>query len=112
MRRSDSSNKVHVRKGDLVFVLSGRERGKTGRVLRVFPKVGRVIVEGVNKVKRHTRARGRAQQGGILEKEAPLHSSNVALLCSNCNRPTRVGKRILDDGTKVSFCRRCGEVIR
>lgn len=103
--------KVHVRKGDIVQVMRGKDAGKKGKVLEVQPKRNRVIVENVNKVKRHTRPTQSAPQGGIIEKEAPIHASNVLLVCGKCNRPTRLGKRFLEDGKKVRYCKKCGEVV-
>lgn len=100
-----------VRKNDTVQVLSGRERGKQGKVTRVIPKEDRVVIEGVNIRKRHTKARSANEPGGIVEFPAPLHISNVAVVCAKCNRPSRVGFRVLGDGTKVRVCKRCGEVI-
>ena len=97
-----------VRKDDTVMVIAGRERGKTGKVLRMLPKTERVVVERINMVKRHTKPRG-TQMGGILEKEAPLHISNVQPVCSRCDKPTRVGTKRLEDGHGVRVCRRCGE---
>ena len=88
--------KVHVKKNDSVFVLSGKDAGKTGKILDVFPGVSRVVVEGVNIISRHTKPKGRYQQGGIIKREAPLHSSNVMLVCPKCDRPTRVGEHSSD----------------
>jgi len=102
---------VHVRKGDTVVVIAGKDKGKRGKVIRVIPAEQRVVVEGVNKVKRHMRPNPQLQQGGIIEKEAPLHSSNVMLVCTKCDRPTRIGRRINADGVKVRVCKKCGEVI-
>lgn len=106
-----SRPKIHVRKGDTVLVIRGKDAGKKGKILEVQPKRSRVIVEGVNIVKRHTRPSQRMPQGGIVEKEAPIHSSNVMPFCNKCNRPTRVGKRFLEDGKKVRVCKKCGEVL-
>lgn len=103
--------KVHVRKGDTVLVVTGKSAGKKGKVVSVIPKKDRVIVEGVNTVKRHTKPTQTMPQGGIVEKEAPVHKSNVMLVCSKCDKPTRVGKRILEDGKKLRVCKKCGEVI-
>ena len=100
-----------VRKNDTVQVLAGRERGKQGKVIRVIPKEQRVVIEGVNIRKRHTRPRRQGEQGGIVEFPAPLHVSNVAVVCAKCARPARVGFRILADGTKVRVCKRCDELI-
>jgi large subunit ribosomal protein L24 len=99
-----------IRKDDTVMVIAGRERGKTGKVLRLLPKTGRVVVERINLVKRHTKPRG-TQQGGILEKEAALHLSNVQPVCPRCDKPARVGTKRLEDGGAVRICRRCGEQI-
>jgi large subunit ribosomal protein L24 len=101
---------LHVKKDDMVMIIAGKDRGKTGKILKAFPKLNKVIVEGLNRVKRHTRPR-RNQQGGILEMEAPLHASNVMLLCPSCNQPTRVGRKRLEGGRKVRVCRKCSEVI-
>ena len=104
------SVKLKVKKGDEVVVLSGRDRGKKGEILRVLPKESRVVVRGVNVVKRHTRAKA-GDAGGIVEKEAALHVSNVALADPKDGRPTRVGYKQLADGRKVRVARRSGEVI-
>lgn len=102
---------MKIRKNDEVLVIRGDDRGKKGKVHRSFPRDERILVEGVNFVKRHMRPRPNVKQAGIVEREAPVHVSSVMLLCSKCHRPTRVGFRILDDGNKVRSCRRCGEVI-
>jgi large subunit ribosomal protein L24 len=102
--------KVKIKKGDEVVVLTGRDRGKKGEVLRVLPKDGRVLVQGVNMIKRHTRPRP-GESGGIVDKEAALHISNVALADPKDGKPTRVGYKILADGRKVRVARRSGEVI-
>ena len=99
---------ARVRKDDMVMVIAGRERGKTGRVLRLLTKTERVVVERINLVKRHTKPRG-TSQGGIIEKEAPLHLSNVQPICGRCDKPARVGTRRLENGHGVRVCRRCGE---
>jgi large subunit ribosomal protein L24 len=104
------SVKLKVKKGDEVVVLSGRDRGKKGEVLRVLPKESRVVVQGVNVVKRHSRPKP-GGAGGIIEKEAALHVSNVALADPKDGRPTRVGYKLLADGRKVRVARRSGEVI-
>jgi len=102
---------MNIRKNDTVLVIAGKDRGKKGKVRFAYPKEGRVMVEGINFIKRHSRARGVARQAGIIEREAPIPVSNVMLLCSKCNHPARVGFRFLADGKKVRFCRSCGEVI-
>jgi len=102
---------MNIRKNDTVLVIVGKDRGKKGRVRFAYPKKERLLVEGINFVKKHSRARGAVRQAGIIEREAPIHVSNVMLLCSKCNHPARVGFRFLADGRKVRFCRSCGEVI-
>ena len=102
---------MKIRKNDTVLVIAGRDKGKTGKVRFAYPKEGRLIVEGINFIKRHTRARGRVRQAGIIQLEAPMPMSNVMLLCGRCNHPTRVGFRFLEDGRKVRVCRSCHEVI-
>jgi large subunit ribosomal protein L24 len=102
--------KLKIKKGDNVMVISGRDKGRTGEVLRVFPTEGRVIVQGVNIAKRHTKPR-MGEPGGILEKELALHISNVAHVDPASGKPTRIGYKILSDGRKVRVARRSGEVI-
>lgn len=102
---------MKIRKNDTVLVVSGKDRGKTGKVRFAYPRKNKVVVEGVNFIKRHTRARGPVRQAGIVEREAPLPISNVMLLCSKCNHPARIGFRVLEDGKKVRVCRACGEVV-
>ena len=102
---------MRIRANDMVVVIRGRDRGKQGRVQRAFPKEGKVLVDGVNVVKRHMRARSGVQQAGIIEKELPIWVSNVMLICTQCNRPTRVGYTFLADGTKARVCKKCKEVI-
>ena len=105
---------MHVRTGDTVLVIAGRERGKTGQVSRVITGKGRVVIGGVNVVTRHMKARPGVVQSGKVEKEAPLHASNVMLLCPSCNQPTRIGHRFQGEGKderKERVCKRCGEVI-
>lgn len=104
--------KFKIRKDDKVMVISGKDKGKVGKVLKIQRKKDRVLVEKVNMVKRHTKANPYTQQpGGIVEKEAPIHISNVALLCDACTKPTRVGFKEVADGKKVRFCKKCNEVI-
>lgn len=103
--------RYHVRKDDLVMVIAGKERGKSGKVLRILPKRDRVVVERVNLIKRHTKPSRKAPQGGIIEREAPIHVSNVLLLCERCRRPVRAGHRVVEDGRKVRVCKRCGEIL-
>ncbi len=103
--------KFHVKKNDLVLVVAGKEKGKSGKILRVLPKKNRVVVEKVNFVKRHSRPSGKTRQGGIIEKEAPIHISNILLLCPKCNQGTRTGKRMLENQKKALVCKKCGELI-
>ena len=102
---------MQVRKNDSVMVIAGKERGKTGKVLRVLPDKDAVIVERLNMVKRHTKPRGPQQPGGIVEKEASIHASNIMLMCDKCNAPVRIGRKILADGKKIRVCRRCNEAL-
>ena len=102
---------MKIRKNDTVLVIMGKDRGKKGKVRSAYPKEERVLVEGINFIKRHTRAGGQVRQAGIIEREVPIRVSNVMLLCNRCSRPTRVGFRFLEDGRKVRSCRSCHEVI-
>lgn len=102
---------MSIKKGDLVVVIAGGDNGKKGKVLHVFPKSGRAIVEGLRLVKRHMRRRAQDEPGGIIEKESPIHISNLMLFCRRCNMGSRIGRKEIKGGEKVRFCRRCGEVI-
>ncbi|HIE36083.1 MAG TPA: 50S ribosomal protein L24 [Candidatus Omnitrophica bacterium] len=102
---------LRIKRGDKVVILAGKDKGKTGKVLKVFPKEMRAIVEGVNLVKKHIRRRGENEPGGIKEIPAPLHISNLALFCSNCNRGVRFGIRILEDKSKIRVCKKCQQPI-
>ena len=102
---------AHVRKGDTVMVVAGKERGKRGRVLRVIPEKNRVVVERVNMIKKHQRPTQRIRQGGIIEREGPIHLSNVMLLDPTSGKPTRIGMRVLSDGKKARVARKSGETI-
>ncbi len=102
---------MKIRKDDTVLVIAGRDRGKKGKVRFAYPKDKKLVVEGINFIKKHARATGKVKQAGIIEQEAPITLSNVMLLCSRCNHPTRVGFRSLEDGGKVRICRSCHEVI-
>lgn len=102
---------MQIRKNDSVMVISGKERGKTGKVLRVLPEKEALIIERVNLVKRHSKPRGAQQPGGIVEKEAAIHVSNIMIMCDKCNAPVRIGHKQLGDGEKVRICRRCGEAL-
>ena len=100
---------IHVRRGDTVGVIAGRERGKRGRVLRVMPAEGRVVVERINLMKKHQKPTQKLRQGGIIEREGALALSNVLPICSRCDKPARTGVKVLADGRKVRTCKRCGE---
>jgi large subunit ribosomal protein L24 len=101
-----------IKKNDEVFVLRGKDRGKTGRVLIVLPKDQKVVVEGVQMIKRHTRPNPQRNiKGGIVEKEAAIHISNVAIVCKNCKKHTRIANQILADGRRARACKKCGNVI-
>ena len=101
-----------IRRNDSVLVMAGRDRGKRGRVLRVIPATNRVVVEGVNFIKRHTKPNpGKNIKGGIVAREASLHASNVQLVCPECGAATRIGRQVLDDGRKVRICRKCEGVV-
>ena len=103
---------LHVHREDQVYIIAGKERGKSGRVLRVYPKSRKVLVEGINYARKAVRANpGKNVKGGIVEQEAPLSATNVAVICPECNSPTRVGSKILQDRTKVRVCGKCGGVI-
>jgi large subunit ribosomal protein L24 len=102
---------VQIRKNDSVMVIAGKERGKTGKVLRVLRDEDAVIIERINIVKRHTKPRGPQQPGGIVEKEASIDVSNIMIMCDKCNAPVRIGRKILADGKKIRICRRCNEAL-
>lgn len=102
---------LRIKKDDNVVVIAGKEKGKKGRVLAVLPKKQRVIVEKINIIKRHMRPSQKYTQGGIIEKEGPIHISNVMLICPRCDTPTRIGNKILEDGRKLRVCKKCKEVI-
>ncbi len=103
--------KYHIKKNDTVMVIAGKEKGKTGKVLRILPKKDRAVVEKVNFIKRHMRPGPHSRQGGIIEKESPIHISNLMVVCGKCTDPTRVGRRILEDGNRVRYCKKCDEII-
>ena len=102
---------LHIKKDDKVMVIAGREKGKIGKVLKVFSKEQRVIVEKINMVKHHARPSPTTGKGGIMEKEASIHISNVMVMCDKCMRPVRIGRKILDDGRKIRYCKKCNEVM-
>lgn len=103
--------KTKIRKGDTVMVIAGRERGKTGKVLSLQLMSGKLTVEKLNIIKRHTKPNQKTKQGGIIEREAPLAISNVMFLCGNCNKPVRLGMKTVEDGRRMRVCKKCKEVI-
>jgi len=102
-------NKLHVKKGDNVIVLSGKDKGKEGKVLEVSPKEGKVIVEKINIVKKHVKPRRQGDMGGIIEAEGALYACKVQLVCPKCKKGTRAGYKVLEDGKKVRVCKHCNE---
>ncbi len=102
---------LFVKKNDRVKILSGKDKGKEGKVLKVFPSTGKIIVEGINYVKKHQRPTDKNPQGGIVRQEAPIYASKVMVVCPSCGKPTRIRKGYLEDGRKVRVCKKCGEVI-
>lgn len=105
------SSNMKVKKDDKVKVITGKDKGKIGKVLKVLAKKDRVLVENINMVKHHTRPNAQNRQGGIIEREAPIHWSNVMLMCNKCVTPVRIKMQRLDDGKKVRVCSKCSEVI-
>ncbi len=111
MPAAATKTKFRIKKNDMVMVIAGRDRGKTGKVMRVDPAKGRVVIERLNIVKRHSKPRGAQSPGGIVEKEASIAISNVMIMCDRCNAPVRVGVKTVEDGAKTRICRRCGDQI-
>ncbi|MFQ5900747.1 MAG: 50S ribosomal protein L24 [Thermodesulfobacteriota bacterium] len=103
--------KYKIRQGDQVMVMKGKEVGKTGKITRVIFGKGMIIIEKLNMVKRHTRPSDQYKQGGVIEKEAPVSISNVKIICGKCGDPVRTGWKILQDGRKVRYCKKCSEII-
>ena len=103
---------MSIRRNDTVKVLTGRDKGKIGKVLRVFPQEGRALVEGINFIKKHTRQTKQEQKGGIIQKESPIQISNLILMCKHCSKPTRVEMKVMADGTsKARMCKKCKEIL-
>jgi large subunit ribosomal protein L24 len=100
-----------LKTGDTVLVIAGKDKGKIGRIIRVFPKEDRAIVEGVNRIKKHVKPTPRNPQGGIIEVFGKIHISNLMLVCPKCNKPTRVGIKILEDKRKLRYCKKCGDFV-
>ena len=105
------ANKIHVKKDDQVIVISGKDKGATGKVLKTEPETGRVYVEGVNIIKKHQKARTQAEVGGIIEREGSIDASNVMIVCPKCGKATRVSAVVNADGSKDRVCKKCGAVI-
>jgi large subunit ribosomal protein L24 len=103
---------LHIKKNDLVYVLSGKDRGKSGKVLKVYPDKNRAVVEGLNYIQKHTRPNPqRNVKGGILPKESPIHISNLMVVCKRCNKHSRVKLNVMQDGRKVRVCKNCNELL-
>lgn len=103
--------KCHIKKDDKVKVIAGKDRGKIGKVLKVIRKKNRVLVENINMMKHHTRPNAQNRQGGIIEREVPIHWSNVMVMCNKCLAPSRMRRRVLENGKKVRVCAKCNEVV-
>ncbi len=103
--------KMHVKRGDIVKVISGKDKGKEGKILTAYPETGKVVVEGVALVKKHQKARMQGQESSIVTKEAAIDASNVLRVCSKCGKAARTGVKILEDGSKVRYCKKCQEVF-
>jgi large subunit ribosomal protein L24 len=103
--------KMHVKRGDVVQVIAGKDKGKQGKVVTAIPEAGKVIVEGVAMVKKHQKARMQGQESGIIHMEAPIDASNVMRVCSKCGKPARTGVQVLEDGSKVRYCKKCKETF-
>lgn len=104
-------NKISIKKDDMVIVLSGKDKGQKGKILEVMPKSGKVVVEKINVVSRHTRPRKQGDEGGIIKKEAPMYASKVMRVCPKCDKPTRPAHKLMADGKKVRVCKKCGAEI-
>ncbi|MDP4179024.1 MAG: 50S ribosomal protein L24 [Bacillota bacterium] len=104
-------NKIHVKKDDTVMVISGKDAGKIGEVIEVIPKAGKILVRGISEVTKHQKPNKQNMQGGIVKKEAAIFSSKVMLYCKKCKSVTRISHKILDDGSKVRVCKKCGETF-
>lgn len=104
-------NKLHIKTGDTVMVLSGKDKGKKGKVLATFADDRKVLVEGVSVGMRHTKPRRQGEEGGILKKETPIYASKVMRVCNKCDRPARTGFKFLENGEKVRYCKKCNEML-
>ena len=103
--------KMHIKKGDMVQVMSGVDKNKKGKVLEVIPSEGKVLVEGIAMATRHTKPRRQGETGGIVKQEAPIYASKVMHICSKCGKPTRIGRKVLENGDKVRVCKNCNETF-
>lgn len=106
------ASKVHVKRGDIVVILSGKDKGKKGKVLNVFPDNGMILVEGVNMGTKHVKPKSRYQQGGLVHQELPVYSAKAMVVCDKCGKPTKVGKDVMESGAKVRVCKKCGEELK
>ena len=104
-------NKMHVKRGDTVVVIAGKDKGKEGKVVAAYPAQNKVIVEGVAMAKRHQKARVQGQESGIINKELPIDASNVMRVCPKCGKPSRVGIKVFEDGSKAKYCKKCNETF-
>jgi large subunit ribosomal protein L24 len=104
-------NKMHVKRGDTVVVIAGKDKGKEGKVVAAYPEQNKVIVEGVAMAKKHQKARMQGQESGIIEKELPIDASNVMRVCPKCGKPSRVGIKVFEDGSKAKYCKKCNETF-
>ena len=102
---------MKIQKNDTVLIIVGKDKGKKGKVRKAIPSKDRVVVEGLNLIKRHSKTKGKTRQAGIIELEAPVRISNVMLICNKCNKPARIGFRLLEDGKRARYCRNCSEII-
>lgn len=102
---------MKIKKDDNILVIAGKDKGKKGKVRFVYPRENKALIEGVNLIKTHSKAKAQVKQAGIIEREAPVDLSNVMLICNRCNKPVRIGYKVLEDGKKTRICRACGEVI-
>jgi large subunit ribosomal protein L24 len=106
-----SKSSIHIKRGDIVVVIAGKEKGKRGKVLLVSPLNNRAIVEALNMATHHERPSNRSPQGGLVQKEASIHASNLMLICPKCGKAARVGRTLLEDGSKVRVCKKCAEIV-
>ncbi|RKY41627.1 MAG: 50S ribosomal protein L24 [Candidatus Makaraimicrobium thalassicum] len=102
---------LHIKRNDTVKILAGKDKGKTGKVLKVYPMKGRAIVQGANFTKKHVKQKRQDEPGGIIQREASIDVSNLAVVCKGCNRPVRVGVDVLRDGSRARYCKKCKEVL-